>query len=399
MTLAPLKQEIWFGMKLFTICLLAAVVWTAGVDAASARTWYVELDGSGDFDDIQPAVDVSAAGDTIRIGPGRFDTFHPCVAPAWTEDAIVAVTQDNLTFIGSGKGVTILGTSTYYGTPTTSPKVFCSVDPYDCSIKDMTIENVEQGIYWWRGSLTVEGCVIKAFHNDFIGIFGSLDGGVVRNCEFEFSSVGRGAILHNTFQGFTFQDCVFRGFGFGIKAANGSKNIDIAGCEFEDSYVGIVYDGQSTGTVNDCILQNISFDGVSISGDSDVVCDSVFIDGPEIGVTVTGSSTFIGSNMIIENTTESGIRIFLQGIATLHNSHILPASGLAVNCFAYPGTYNVLDLTENYWGTTDPAEIALMINDLKDDPEVHCTVNFVPFADGPVPTEATSWGSVKSMFR
>ena len=37
----------------------------------AARTWRVEKDGSGDFTVIQDAVDAAAAGDTIRIGPGR----------------------------------------------------------------------------------------------------------------------------------------------------------------------------------------------------------------------------------------------------------------------------------------------------------------------------------------
>jgi len=66
-------------------CMVMVVFATAGV--ATAHTWRVERDGTGDFTDIQPAVEVAAPGDTIMIGPGRYNQFHPCVAPAWTEEA------------------------------------------------------------------------------------------------------------------------------------------------------------------------------------------------------------------------------------------------------------------------------------------------------------------------
>ena len=43
---------------------------------AHASTWHVERDGSGDFTTIQPAVDASAPGDTIHIGPGEYTETH-----------------------------------------------------------------------------------------------------------------------------------------------------------------------------------------------------------------------------------------------------------------------------------------------------------------------------------
>lgn len=47
-------------------CLAMAAV------PAGARTWVVELDGSGDVPTIQAAVEASAEGDTIEVGPGRY---------------------------------------------------------------------------------------------------------------------------------------------------------------------------------------------------------------------------------------------------------------------------------------------------------------------------------------
>ena len=386
-------------MKFWICSLVFGVLCTIGVGQALARTWYVELDGSGDFADIQPAVDASAAGDTIRIGPGRFDTFHPCVAPGWTEDAIVSVTQNNLTFLGSGKGITVLGPSEYYGTPSTSPKVFCSIDSYDGIIRDMTMENVEQGIYWFEGRLVVEGCVFRAFHQSFIGISPLWANGSVVNCEFEFSNGGSACIIGGTPQDFTVQNCVFKGWGFGVRVGNSSQNITISGSVFEYSYLGIQFDWQSTGSVNNCDLRNIAYMGVSISDFSNVTLDRVNIDGSDIGVSVLAGAVMSGTNVVIENTVSAGVQVHLQGNATLHNSHILPGSGRAVSCTEYPGDYRVLDMTGNYWGTTDRDSIAAMINDSNDDPLVHCTVEFEPFADGPVPTKKESLGGFRSMFR
>ena len=59
----------------------------------------------------------------------------------------------------------------------------------------------------------------------------------------------------------------------------------------------------------------------------------------------------------------------------------------------------VQDFTNNYWGTTDPDSIAALIWDSNDDPEIHSTVLFEPFAGGPVSTEEKSFGSIKAMFR
>lgn len=57
-------------MKTVFLAMMLASLLASG---AEARTWRVERDGSGDYTIIQDAVDAAASGDTIRIGPGRFD--------------------------------------------------------------------------------------------------------------------------------------------------------------------------------------------------------------------------------------------------------------------------------------------------------------------------------------
>jgi hypothetical protein len=62
-----------------------------------------------------------------------------------------------------------------------------------------------------------------------------------------------------------------------------------------------------------------------------------------------------------------------------------------------------VDMTMNWWGTTDPALIAEHIWDCHDDPEIGVCVVFAPFCSNPAcePTlvEPLSWGAIKAMYR
>jgi hypothetical protein len=72
---------------------------------------YVEQDGSAPYTTSQAAVDAAASGDTIRIGPGRYNDGRVVTTPGWSEFVRVLVRQFELTLIGSGHGVTIMGPS------------------------------------------------------------------------------------------------------------------------------------------------------------------------------------------------------------------------------------------------------------------------------------------------
>ena len=65
--------------------------------------------------------------------------------------------------------------------------------------------------------------------------------------------------------------------------------------------------------------------------------------------------------------------------------------------FNTPDTH--LDLTGNYWGTTDAEQISAWIRDGYDDPSVHAFVDFEPFEQQPIGTESATMGRVKAMYR
>ncbi len=365
-----------------------------------ASTWQVEKDGSGDFVEIQHAIDAAAAGDTIRIGPGRFDTFHPFTAPGWTEEVIVGVTKDNLTFIGSGKDVTIVGTSAPYGAPGEDPKCFCSIGSFDARIQDLTIENVEEGIYWWEGNLVVQGCVIRGNSNTYIGmgpVFNSLQ---VLGCDFELLNQGSlGISTHPPSGNISVHNCHFSGVGTGL-ISNDTSGVELTSCIFEDLGVGAQFDWGTTGTISDCKFFDNFVLGIQFLNNSIAEINDTYFSRAELGLAIGAGSVVTGTRVVLENSIDTSIILWSQVYVNLTQSHILPSStGRAIWSTGFPYEHINQDMQGNFWGTDDPDSIAAMIWDSNDDPSLHFTVLFEPFAGGPVPTEKKSFGSVKAMFR
>jgi hypothetical protein len=56
-------------------------------------------------------------------------------------------------------------------------------------------------------------------------------------------------------------------------------------------------------------------------------------------------------------------------------------------------------MSGNFWGTADSVAIETMIQDHADDLAIPYTVMYAPYANGPVPTESTTWGDLKALFR
>ena len=383
-------------MRIGMIVAIALLMLAA---TAGARTWRVELDGSGDFTDIQPAVDASAAGDTILIGPGRFDTFHPCVAPAWTEETVVWVTRDNLTFIGAGREETIIGPATYYGPYGFAPKGICSIDGYDGVIKDLTIENMRTGLYWWRGSFLMEDCRISGDDASFEPMVVWPLGATIRSCTINAHSSGLGCIIGMSSRDIAFENCEFLGGGTALTIRDSTQNVRIAGCRFVNSGNAIHCDQASSMAVVDCDFEWVQNGAIDVWNGSQALIERVQICHAAYGISAASGGTVTGSNIVVEGTWYAGVLACCNAFITIHNSHLLPAMGPAVKCEGQWAHSQLPDLTGCYWGTTDADAIRAAIWDANDTSETNAVVSFEPFANGPVPTERTSWGDLKASFR
>ncbi len=85
---------------------------------------------------------------------------------------------------------------------------------------------------------------------------------------------------------------------------------------------------------------------------------------------------------------------------TIHGSDLHKGSGAVITCIR-PAAWGAVihDLTNNYWGTTSEADIRSWIVDHTDNPSIGATVLYTPFAGQSVPTETTTWGDLKALFR
>lgn len=380
--------------------LLAALVWAT---CAGATTWRVELNGSGDFTDIQPAVDAAAAGDTIRLGPGRFNTFRPIGIPGYFEEAIVWVTKPDLVFIGSGQDVTRVGTESYYGPYAKGPKAFYSSPSNNFKLRNMTLEHVKLLVHT-GANVDVLNCRIRAFdpRNTCIQVSGS---GSVRECEFDLAQAAGGISVIGSAHDFVVADCHFGGWSICDAINNGSggvRNTTITDCTIDDGRIG--FGLGSTGSISNTTISSSSVRCLLIADPaSHVVLRDVVLEAPTVAPSAAISlwtSNLTGSRVTILNSRTNAIYTTGRCTITLEDSAILPATGFAVYAsVASSWPTHTLDLRNNNWGTTDAARIAELIWDHSDDPSNPCTVLFEPFIGQPVGVEAMSWGDLKASFR
>jgi len=369
--------------------------------AAKARTWRVERDGSGEFASIHNAINACSAGDTILIGPGRYDDFHSVTAPAWDTAAIAYVTKDSLTFIGSGAESTIIGPSEVYDPPELypAPMGIVAIEDLTAVFLDIGVENVNHGIYWEDGSVTIEACRFLECR-DGVSLICS-GGGQVSRCYFS-SSVNSaiGIVTHPPCGPVLISDCDFAYVGRsedGI-SLQGTMGVTIEGCHF-GSVIGIGFSG-SSGVVQGCFFEETVGQGLGVSSASQVELYDNQIHGSYASFIVDSNSHVIGNGNVFSGGQDMAT-IIVTTASTVHlnQNHIFHAGALAVELRWFFDALVEQDFTGNYWGSTDTDSIAMWIQDVNDDPAIHSVANILPIADGPVPREKKPLGSVKSMFR
>ena len=110
---------------------------------AGAATWSVERDGSGDFATIQPALDAAVAGDTILIGPGEYTEAIAIRPPGWADDiqSYADVRCDDLTIIGAGAEIAVIGPPTYEANAEGDPAGLSYGGGRALTISDLGIRN------------------------------------------------------------------------------------------------------------------------------------------------------------------------------------------------------------------------------------------------------------------
>lgn len=375
------------------------LVVSLGVQPAVSRTWRVEKDGSGDYTVIQDAVDASASGDTILIGPGRYSEYtdHTYAGNIW--HTYVHMVSGSLTLIGAGEDVTVIG-----------PEAPGTWEPWEYAV----------GVFYWP---TTAGSVIRleraALEDVVDGLYAESGAVVISNCAFRQAKLGIW-----TYTPGTVSECRFIGiFGTGILAYSPSRDVSIMRCEFQDTDSAFYFSGVANVAVRDNIIidcANVGYldqcsgsvdrnsfsvttgDGLIVYGPGSYeVADNVFHGGTANIYFGLGASNAICERNVFRGSRDAAIDI-VSCAPRVVNNDIFRDRGRAVVLRGYsqlPDRF--VEMTSNYWGTANPDTISAWIVDGYDiaSPQMHGFVNFQPFSSVPVPNERTSLGSVKALFR
>ncbi|PID81792.1 hypothetical protein CSB20_01130 [bacterium DOLZORAL124_64_63] len=385
--------------------MLAGTSWGA--------TWTVAKDGSGDFTVIQDAVNAAADGDVIEIGPGRYEEYH--VYANDNSGTCVRVWNKSLSFIGSGPTETIIGLENATGHPR-----IVGIRPWNS--QSIHVENLGFYAQWGKGlhlevpEIEVENCEFLGDHpqQHTDGIVAmDIEKGYIRNCR--FYNLRQDIGLFSPVRGLVIEDCEFSGFQYGISAGYANTHFIVRNSTFDGEWalnaVGVwIWDGARI-DMSGCTITRCTAEAAFDQNGPSVVRDCVleYVDGPEgfrdgavylhARHQVLFENNIITSDFVCFAIISNG----LPGASAFHNNHILVlGDGLYLkgedpSGYMYPG--EILNMENNYWGTTDEEEIAARIIDGNDNPDIEFTVDFLPLADGPVPTERIALDGVKALYR
>ncbi len=366
---------------------------------ARAETWSVQRDGSGDFVTIQPALDAAAAGDTILIGPGEYTEAVAIRPPGWASDiqSYADVRCDDLTIVGAGANITSIGPPTYEANAEGDPAGLSYGGGRSLTISDLGIRN--SYAMYVVGTVFMDRC---HFTNNKRGLVWEPrgPGGWVRDSVFETTQYIFDAQSFNVGNGgqgtgIMFDQCRFLHYG----VVHSGTGIEIVDCEMR----GVALYGTTHAILRRCRVTDIDT-AVSQSGGGGGVCEIYDSDLSGTFCAIRTSDFAPGSRFVITNSKLTGgsQAVFWPahnaGPYEVHGCDFMKGTGPVVLCVPN-GPIVTHDLRNNYWGLADEATIRSWIIDRSDNPQIGATVLYSPYAGQSVPTESTSWGDLKALWR
>jgi Right handed beta helix region len=379
---------------------------------ASAKTWFVERDGTGDFIVIQDAVDAAASGDTLKIGLGRFDEKHLVTTPGWSEYVRVQVTKQELTIIGSGPG-TIIGQSEPYLPEQGGHRGIYSGGMWGNQIlrvEDLHLENMFDGIYTshedkvWN-LLEVRDCSFEGnqYALALIGGGGTVS---VNNCDFNNSTTEGIFISGWDLNELEILGCVFRRsmhiYSTRGISLNRIQNALIEDCEIYEGSSGISVNFGGPALIKGCLFDDQRNAALYATSNCDVSIEGCTFRNQ--GAVLETDSWYNQIEMIdsvIEDVEYYSFYISSTGSFSVHNCDLAKGDQgvILVNEFSNCLMTKNLDMTNNYWGTDNPDSIQAWIHDRNDTDRACFWIDYEPFLPETTPTEPQSLGGFKAMFR
>lgn len=359
-----------------------------------ADTWRVAQDGSGDFVTIQAAVDAAADGDSISIAPGRYvDATLFESDSSNTELAHVGIAKNGISMIGDSRDEVIIGPMEY--TPHSWGIAMRADEASDLSISHLTLVNVREGVRAF-GSFRVQDV---QFEDCYLGVVAHHEaGGWILDSQFRrmrdrgilyFLDVGSTELL-------TVQRCEFIDSS-GIYQSNYGQ-IHIFECTFLGGVVGF-HHGGSLAVVRECTFEDVRNVAIAAGGGL-LLVENNDIHGASVALATGYDTEGVIRNNVIRGGSLAAIYVYRGWDVVVSDNRIHRGSGHAIEVdYGTPDAPTVtIDLTENWWGSTDPGEISEWIWDGNDDPTIKGFVEFEPVLGELVPTETLSFGELKAAY-
>lgn len=379
---------------------------------ASGATLHVARDGSGEYAVIQSAVDAAASGDTILIGPGRYDEGSMVATPGWTEFVRVLIRQPELTLIGAGSDQTIIGPTTPWdlsrggnrgievGTYWHSRRVHVADIGFENmgygvngaeAPDDMTIQrcrfykNAQSVLFYDGGTLSVSDSVFDQMPRNYQLLFASLcDNVVIERCHFALADAHQwvqSAVQVQSVSAASVTNCVFSG-GDGALSLIGVGTAVVGRCQFHNQ----------TAAVPTRLGR-----GIEIAG-SLVDVNECYFDSQTNALRIVSSPGVTMSRSVIADVTEASIHFDDVDVLNVHDCALARGAQYTVwQWFPCEGKAGAamphLNMTNNDWGTSSADSIEAWIRTCS------YVVDYVPFVGQPVATESTTWGDLKARFR
>ena len=386
-------RQLPFRVLAGAICLAASL-------SASAITWHVERDGSGDFTTIQGAAAAASPGDTILLGPGHYTEFTPSSGSGTLLNYYIFLEDDNVTVRGVDRNLVTVGPSLASGYDSKAIGFVNAVVGASITVEGITFAHCIHAITTNETHVTIRDC---SFRSNDVGLNSNATVNVlVEDCEFiANSNVGVLQFDAATTPLLIVRNCVFTDNSYGIDSQE--ENNLVENCTFTGSPgAAIQYSARAVGQIRNCSFEDNNV-GIRLSSQTVAQLFDNQISGGGINLGLSNGSSATGSGNIFSGAAFATIDFTGQATASMSNNHILlGTSDARVKVRSTSGPGHTIDLRNNYWGTASAAEIAASILDSQDNPTpigtVTGTVLFEPFLELPVSTEAISFGELKRLF-